>query len=83
MDCKVVHDENLDSRQPHGERQTQTLENLLKNVLGIVPVGKLLEIWGKMLGPGSTTPRKQIEDQSCHEKVPKLERNNKSLLIQG
>ena len=28
VDCKVVHDENLDSRQPQGERQTQTLEKL-------------------------------------------------------
>ena len=72
MDCKVVHDENLDSRQPQGERQTQMLEKpfffFFLNVLGIVPVGKLLEIWGEMLGPGSTMPRKQIQDQSCHER---------------
>ena len=81
----MVHDENLDSRQPQGERQTQTLEKLffLKNILGIVPVGKLLEIWGEMLDPGSTMLRKQIQDQSCHKKVLKLERNNKSSLIQG
>ena len=28
VDCKVVHDENLESRQTQGEQQTQMLENL-------------------------------------------------------